>query len=131
MTEQQRTTSLHELTGAYALDALDDLERAAVERHLRDCPECAVEVAGFREVAARLADRVAEPVPSMLRDRVMAQVSITRQVPAAGPRRRLSVPRSLTGAAAAVLLVAGGLGGVAWQSHEQAERAQVAAAQSL
>ena len=40
----------HLLTGAYALDALDDVERAGVERHLRGCAECAAEVAEFHEV---------------------------------------------------------------------------------
>ena len=30
------TVDIHALAGAYALDAVDDLERAAFDRHLRD-----------------------------------------------------------------------------------------------
>ena len=42
-------TDVHALSGAYAVDALDDLERAKFERHLSECPECQAEVAGLRE----------------------------------------------------------------------------------
>ena len=31
---------IHALSGAYAVDALDDLERARFVRHLEECPEC-------------------------------------------------------------------------------------------
>ena len=31
---------LHLLSGAYAVDALDDLERARFEAHLRTCADC-------------------------------------------------------------------------------------------
>lgn len=41
-----------ELLGAYALDAVDDTERAAVEEHLPVCPRCRSEVEEYREVAA-------------------------------------------------------------------------------
>ena len=36
---------IHALCGAYAVDAVDDLERAAFDRHLADCEACAAEVA--------------------------------------------------------------------------------------
>ena len=35
---------IHGLSGAYAVDALDDVERAEFERHLAQCPECQAEV---------------------------------------------------------------------------------------
>ena len=38
-------SDIHALSGAYAVDALDDLERAAFERHLADCADCRAEVA--------------------------------------------------------------------------------------
>jgi Anti-sigma-K factor rskA/Putative zinc-finger len=44
-----------ELLGAYALDAVDPDEAAAVEDHLVNCPRCRDEVARHREVAASLA----------------------------------------------------------------------------
>ena len=44
-------TDVHALSGAYAVDALDDIERAAFERHLAACAECRAEVASLRETA--------------------------------------------------------------------------------
>jgi hypothetical protein len=46
---------LQELTGAYALDAVEPDEREAMELHLLECPRCRAEVAEYREVAAFLA----------------------------------------------------------------------------
>lgn len=45
---------IEDLLGAYALDAVEPLERADIERHLTDCPKCATEVAEHRETAALL-----------------------------------------------------------------------------
>jgi anti-sigma factor RsiW len=71
---------MHQLTGAYALDALDDVERASFERHLRTCGSCAAEVIELQEAAAGLADRVAIAAPDGLRGKVLAEVSRTRQI---------------------------------------------------
>ncbi|MGI5246498.1 anti-sigma factor [Dactylosporangium sp. CA-139066] len=70
---------IHALAGAYALDAVDDLERAAFDRHLRDCPSCAAEVAELRETAAWLAEPVAEAPPPRMREAVLARVRGTPQ----------------------------------------------------
>ena len=76
---------LHALSGAYALDAIEpgsELDRFA--RHVDRCPSCTAEVRGFREVATALAFATADPStepPPELRDRVLAAVSRTRQVP--------------------------------------------------
>ena len=129
---------MHLLTGAYALDALDDIERAGFERHLRSCASCADEVIELREATTGLAGRVAVNPPDYLRSRVMAQVSRTRQVSPNGPSpsdvvrlRRPSLRRALATAAAAVVIAgAAGLGGVAWQSHQSAQDARVAAARA-
>ncbi|MBU2075761.1 MAG: zf-HC2 domain-containing protein, partial [Actinobacteria bacterium] len=40
---------VHALSGAYAVDALDDIERAQFERHLVECAECRAEVDSLRE----------------------------------------------------------------------------------
>lgn len=83
------TADLHSLSGAYALDAVDDIERAAFARHLLECESCRIEVAEFQEVAAKLGG-ADEPPPPGLRDSVLALVSQTSQVttaeaaPAAG-----------------------------------------------
>ena len=34
-------SDIHTLSGAYALDAVDDIERVAFARHLTECPACA------------------------------------------------------------------------------------------
>ncbi len=45
---------IQELLGAYALDAVEPDEAAQIERHLAGCPQCAAEVASYREVAGLL-----------------------------------------------------------------------------
>src|SRR5690242_21711227 len=112
---------MHLLTGAYALDALNDVERAEFERHLRSCGSCSAEVIELQEAAAGLADRVEVPPPSQLKAAVLAEVTRTRQI---SPTervhlRRPSLRRVLSTAVAAVVIaVTAGLGGVAWQAHE-------------
>jgi anti-sigma-K factor RskA len=84
---------LHELAGAYALDALDGAERDRFERHLRRCPACEREVRGFAQTATVLAMAAAAEPPPGLRERVLAAASVTRQAPpgvaGAGRRERL------------------------------------------
>jgi Anti-sigma-K factor rskA len=73
---------LHTLTGAYALDALEDgSELTRFTRHLSRCQSCASEVRGFREVATAMAFATTTEPPSEMRDRVMAAVARTRQLP--------------------------------------------------
>ena len=65
--------TLHELSAAYALDALDPGERAAFEEHLAGCEQCRDDVAELSGAAAAMAFGV-EPVapPPMLRERILA-----------------------------------------------------------
>ena len=57
---------VHELSGAYALDALDDAERQRFERHLRRCPACDEDVRRMTSTATALAMAVsAEPPPGL------------------------------------------------------------------
>ena len=73
---------LHALAGVYALDALEPgAERDRFGHHLNRCQSCAGEVRGFREVATALAFAAAAEPPAGLRERVMAAVARTRQVP--------------------------------------------------
>ncbi|MBD3944942.1 anti-sigma factor [Nocardioides ganghwensis] len=71
-------SDLHKLTGAYAMDALDELERARFEQHLAQCDDCRAEVAELRETAALLSETVAVPPPASLRDSVLAGISQVR-----------------------------------------------------
>ncbi|WP_410596097.1 hypothetical protein [Amycolatopsis sp. lyj-23] len=75
------TADLHTLTGAYAINALSDLERAASERHLDQCEDCRLEVRELKATAAHLAvDLWLEP-SSRLRSAVLTAVTHTRQLP--------------------------------------------------
>ena len=130
---------LHVLTGAYALDAVDDLERRAVQRHLEGCETCREEVRGFRETAAALADGVALAPSAALRDRVLAQVrttpqlppvqrgssfdSLVRDVPVPAARRGARSGRLVAAAVAAVLALGGGTVGVVQYREAQDARA--------
>ncbi|MEJ5915673.1 anti-sigma factor [Pseudokineococcus sp. 1T1Z-3] len=71
---------VRDLLGAYALDAVDDVERARVERFLRADDVAAAEAASYAETASRLAVAVVAAPPPRLRTAVLQEVSRTRQV---------------------------------------------------
>jgi anti-sigma-K factor RskA len=126
------TVEIHSLLGAYVLDAVDDLERHAFERHLRDCDDCRTDVDELRETAARLADGAWSVPPPRLRDNVLAEVGRTRQGPprkVAAPIRRASRRWRLT-AAAAVLVAAAGAGTTAYAVQDHRVRDQRVAAEA-
>jgi anti-sigma-K factor RskA len=85
-------SDLHKLTGAYAVDALDDLERARFEQHLAECEDCRAEVAELRETAALLAGTVATPPPAALRESVLAGISQVRPLPPPTPATPTATP---------------------------------------
>lgn len=87
------TADIHALSGAYALDALPDDERAFFERHLAACDACRSEVAELQATAAMLAGGVAAPPPPGLRDKVLAAVDVTRQLPPEKPAEGAALAR--------------------------------------
>ena len=120
-----------ELLGAYALDAVDPDEAAAIEDHLRDCPRCRAEVAEHRETAAFLAHAGAD-APDGLWTRIADSIDAPNVVPMT-PRlegrrgaswSRLTTP--LIGAAAAAVIAVLGL-----QVRSQGERLDELAAGSM
>jgi anti-sigma factor RsiW len=102
-------TDLHALVAGYALDALDDDDRDAFERHLSSCERCADQLAGLRETAASLAyANEAPPPPAQLRDRILESARAERTNVVPFPRRYAT---PVLGAAAAIAaVVALGLG---------------------
>ena len=91
-TEDRRTVTEppedeHALVGAYALDAVDERERAEFERHLAGCPLCSADVPAFREVLARLARSAQTEPPADLVARAVRQAHAVSQDPP--PRRGL------------------------------------------
>ncbi|MEP7202433.1 MAG: anti-sigma factor [Ilumatobacteraceae bacterium] len=107
-------TDIHQLAAAYALDAVDDRERAAFEAHYHNCPVCRPEVAGFRETLSQVAAISAVPPPASLKTGVMAAIGETRQLSPLLPesvvdlashrQRRQRLMRTLTAAAALVVI---------------------------
>lgn len=114
---------VHALSGAYAIDALDDDERFRFAEHLLRCPDCRDEVNSLREAAAALALGSTLPAPHV-RDRVLAGIETIRPLPPLtetgdaeitllATRRHRRLPWStLVLAAAVALLVA--VGGTLW-----------------
>src|SRR5690242_10095735 len=72
---------LHILTGAYASGALSDAEHDAFVAHLPNCAPCREEVAELVATTTLLGIAAAETPPPGFRDRVMAEVATTRQLP--------------------------------------------------
>lgn len=73
--------SIHALSGAYAVDALDTFERKAFEAHLSRCAECRTEVRSLREATALLGLPDAVPPPASLRDKVLRGAAGVRPLP--------------------------------------------------
>ncbi|MBB2987340.1 anti-sigma factor [Terracoccus luteus] len=71
---------MHALSGAYAVDALDELERARFERHLATCADCRAEVDSLALVAADLFTTEMTP-PASLRAGVLGRLGSVAQLP--------------------------------------------------
>jgi anti-sigma-K factor RskA len=81
--------------GAYLLGALNDLERQAFERHMRDCDDCREELERLRPAAEALPGSVEQlSPPPGLKKRLMAEVEPSRA----------RVPNRLLAVAAAVVI---------------------------
>ncbi|HEY0001241.1 MAG TPA: anti-sigma factor [Actinoplanes sp.] len=124
---------IHSLVGAYALDALDDVERAAFARHLTECPACAQDAAELAEAAARLADATWSVPPPRMRTEVMTRIGRTRQQPPGSARGRQvrQAPRwrRLAAGAVAAGFLASGAAVATYAVQEQRVRdARIAAA---
>ncbi len=118
---------LHLLAGSYALNALDDVERRRFESHLTSCTTCQDDIAGFRLAVDELAVATSQAPPPAMKARVLAEVGRTRQVSTV-PARSMSVGRALPRLALAAAVVAAlGMGGLAAQQRERADRYQEAA----
>jgi anti-sigma-K factor RskA len=130
---------IHALSGAYAVDALDDDERARFEAHLAACAECQAEVASLQEATALLGGLEHAEPPASLRDSVLAGIRTVRPLPpetsapapapAAAPDnvRVLPFRRRLVGlVAAASLIGVAGVGTVVWQQQHSSSELSVA-----
>jgi Anti-sigma-K factor rskA/Putative zinc-finger len=106
------TDTLHDLTAAYALDALDENERRRYEEHLAHCEQCQEELGSLSEAATALSFGVAGPEPPpQLRARILERARAER--PNVVPLRpRWAVPAAV----AAVVAVAAAIALAVWAS---------------
>ncbi|MGO4661339.1 anti-sigma factor [Terrabacter sp. 2TAF16] len=72
---------IHALSGAYAVDALDDVERARFERHLAGCTACQAEVESLVAAASELSVLTEAAPPASLRAKVLAEIATVRPLP--------------------------------------------------
>jgi anti-sigma-K factor RskA len=99
---------LHDLTAAYALDALDPDEAEAYERHLGQCEECREQLAELNETSAALAfGTVAPAPPPRLRDAILDRAAAERTNVVPLLRRRWVARGVAVAAAAAACIVVG------------------------
>jgi anti-sigma-K factor RskA len=116
----------HDLTAAYALDALDPDEAEAYERHLSQCEECREQLAELNETAAALSFcAVAPPPPAGLRASILDAAAAERSNVVPLLRRRW-VARGLAVAAAAAACIVVGLAVSLSQSSKPQQRWTVA-----
>jgi anti-sigma factor RsiW len=101
--------AVHDLTAAYALDALEPDEARGYEAHLAGCERCREELASLQSAAGALAYAV-EPArpPESLRGRILAVAEAER--PNVIPLRPRSLSRPLAALAAVAACAAVGLG---------------------
>ena len=122
------TSDIHALSGAYAVDALDDIERAQFSRHLQECKECQAEVASLREAAGLLTETSAVAPSADLRSRILGDIKTVRPLPPITPEQPAGTAapavttgsgrrdvRWLRGLVAAAAVVAAVAGGAVWQ----------------
>ena len=101
--------ALHDLTAAYALDALDPEEARRYEAHLAGCARCRDDLAALAEAASALAYATEEAAPPPeLRARILQQAQRERSnvVPL---RSRWLVPAAAAAAVAASVAIALGI----------------------
>ena len=72
---------LHHLSGAYAVDALDDAERTSFEQHLAVCADCRAEVSELSATAHSLGSLTETAPPPALRAAVLTGIARVRPLP--------------------------------------------------
>src|SRR5256714_9242786 len=111
---------VHDLTAAYALDALDGDEAEAYERHLGQCEDCRVQLAELNETSAALAfGPVAPAPPARLRAAILETAAAERSNVVPLLQRRWVARGLAVAAAAAACIVVGFAGSLTRTSHTQ------------
>jgi hypothetical protein len=106
---------LHHLSGAYAVDALDDAERAAFESHLLGCADCRAEVAELTAAGHSLAALTEATPPPSLRASVLSGISQVRPLPPLPEDAAAPVPDVAAPSASGPVTPRGGCRGTGWR----------------
>lgn len=115
--------AIHDLTAAYALNALDRDEEAEYEAHLDACEPCRRELWSLREAASALAFAAEGPAPRPgLRSRILAEARGERAPPVARPRRSPLALAAITAGTAAAVAIGLGIWAASLSSELAAER---------
>jgi anti-sigma-K factor RskA len=118
---------MQEMLGAYALDAIDDIERARVERFLAENPEAREELARYEDaIAALVTDDIAIDPPPDVWAGIAERVAATPRPAVTIRHRRV---RWLAVAAAVLVVVLGGTVAAATLGRGPSRASQMAAAQ--
>ncbi|MGH2920445.1 MAG: RskA family anti-sigma factor, partial [Gaiellaceae bacterium] len=86
------TPDQHDLVAPYALDAVDDHERAEFELHLDECEECRAQLDELREATTALAYLESAEPPPALRERILEAARGGNGKVIQFPRRRWLFP---------------------------------------
>jgi anti-sigma-K factor RskA len=124
-------SDIHHLTGAYALDAVDDIERARFEQHLAECEDCRLEVASLREAAGLLSETTAVTPPPALRESVLAGISQVRPLPPIVHRTPVVQRRWFPLLVAAAVVAILGVGAALWQPWAPSQDSSLTAAEQV
>jgi len=118
---------IHGLSGAYAVDAVDDVERARFEAHLAGCSQCETEVASLRAAASQLSSITLSAPPPSLRASVLRDISAVRPLPPAlEPPAAPSVPVTPDSSAQTVSPDVSAPASLESKRAERAERSRIA-----
>jgi anti-sigma factor RsiW len=123
--------ALHDLTAAYALDALSSEEEREYEAHLARCERCRSDLAALTEAASSLAYGVEAPAPPpQLRDRILDRARSERSnvVPL---RPRWALPAAAAAAVAVAATVALAIWAASLSSQLDRERSARAGQERL
>jgi hypothetical protein len=105
--------SPHELSAAYALDALDGDDLRAYEAHLAGCDRCREDVASFRAAAGMLAYDVDLPAPPETLERRILEAARAERPNVVPLPRRWAIPAAALAVASAAAAIVLGI----WAAH--------------
>lgn len=123
MNAGSRLPHIDDLLAAYALDAVDEAERAQVEEHLAACESCLGELSAYADAAALMSLGLEQAPPEHVRERLMSRIAEEADVVRPMHRRGAGAGRWLAGVAAAGLLAVGGWG--IWSSFVEDDLSSV------